>query len=104
MRLFQLGHDLVMTRSFLLVRELGLAHLVTAKDNVEHPLHVAQQFLVWSCGSALEIGDDCGGGVALGGKVLLCHGRSLVVLGLGACLGDGLSDGGANSLRLHDIV
>ena len=89
---------------FLLVWELGLANLVAAQDDVEHTLHGAQQLLVGCCGSTLEVGDDGGCGVALGGEILLGHGAALVVLRLGAGLGDGLADCRAHRLGLDDIV
>ena len=70
------------TRSLLLVWKLRLANLITAQDNVEHTLHVTQQLLVWRSSTALEVGDDSRCAVALGCKVLLRHGATLVILGL----------------------
>jgi hypothetical protein len=88
----------------LLVGELGLSNLITAQDDVEHTLNVAQQLLVWSGGAALEVGNDGGCAVALGCEILLRHSRALVVLGLGASLGDSLADLGADGLGLDDVV
>lgn len=97
--------DLRITISPLFLgRELWLAHLVTPQDDVEGALHLAEKLLIRCRSSALEVGDDGGRTVALLGEVLLCHGRALVVLGLGACLADGLTYGGAYSLGLHDVV
>ena len=93
----------VKTRS-LLLRELRLPHLVTPQDNIEHPLHVAKQLLVWRRSTALKVRDDGGRAVALCGQVLLGHRGTLVVLRLGARLGDGLADLDANGLGLDDVV
>jgi hypothetical protein len=92
------------TMRSVLLGELGLPHLVTPQDNVEHPLHVAEQLLVRCRSTALEVGDDGRCAVALCGQILLCHGRALVVLRLGARLGDGLADLDANGLGLDDII
>jgi hypothetical protein len=92
-----------MVRS-LLVGELGLSNLITAQDNVEHALNVAQQLLVGGGGATLEVGNDGGCAVALGCEVLLRHGRALVVLGLRAGLGNSLADSDADSLGLDDVV
>ena len=86
------------------VGELGLTYLVTAENDVERALNVAEQFLVGSSGAALEVGDDGGRGVDLCGEVLLCHGGALVVFGFAAGLGDGLANGSANGLGLDDVV
>jgi len=55
----------------LLLLEPGLADIGTAELNVEHALHVAENLLVWGGVTALEGGNDCCGGVALGRKILL---------------------------------
>jgi uncharacterized protein involved in tellurium resistance len=88
----------------LLVGELGLSHLLTAQDNVEHALNVAEQLLVGGRGAALKVGNDSGRAVALGCEVLLRHGRALVVLGLGASLGDSLTDCNTDGLGFDDVV
>lgn len=92
------------TRLFLLVGELGLANLVATQDDVEHALHSGQDLLVGRSSAALEVGDDRRGGVALGGQVLLRHGRSLVVLRLRSCLLNRITDLSADGLGLHDVV
>jgi hypothetical protein len=91
-------------RSFLLVRELGLSHLFTTQDDIEHALHVTQQLLVRCRSTTLEVSDDGRRAVALGREILLGHSSALVVLSLRACLGDGLSDGDTDSLGLDDVV
>lgn len=92
-----------MARS-LLVGEFGLAHLITAQYDIEHALHGAQQLLVGRGCAALEIRDDGGRGVALCSKILLRHSCTLVVLGFGARLRDGLADDDADCLGFDDIV
>lgn len=92
------------TNDLFLLGELGLPNLVTAQDDIEDPLHVAEQLLVGSGGAALKVGDDGGRRVALCGEVLLGHGGALVVFGLGAGFGDGLADGGADRFGLDDVV
>ncbi len=86
------------------LRKLWLSHFIPSENNIEHALHAAQQLLVWSCGSALKVSNDGGCRVALCCEILLCHGRSLIVLGFGAGLGDGLADCGAYGLWLDDVV
>jgi hypothetical protein len=88
----------------VLLRELRLPHLVTPQDNVEYPLHVAEQLLIRCRSTALEVGDDGGRAVALCGQILLRHRSTLVVLRLGARLGDGLADLDANGLGLDDVI
>jgi hypothetical protein len=94
----------VACRRLLPVGELGLPDLVAAQHDVEHALHGAEQLLVRRCGAALKICDDGRRAVALCGEVLLRHGGALVVLGLGARLGDGLADHDAHRLGLDDVV
>lgn len=80
--------------------ELGLANALAAQLDVEDALHGAQDLLVRDGGTALELGDDAGGGVAPRGEVLLCH------LGLHLLPGcaDGVSDYFAHRVWLDDVV
>jgi hypothetical protein len=89
---------------FLLVWKFGLPQLIPPQHHVQHPFHGAQQFLVRRGSASFEVGNNCGGRVALGGKVFLCHGGALVVLGLGACFGDCLAHERANRLGLDNVI
>jgi hypothetical protein len=86
--------------SGVLLGELGLTDVVAPKLDVENPLEVAEDLLVGGGGAALEVGDDGRRCVALGGEVLLGHGR-----GLGVARGlDGLGHLGPYRLGLDDVV
>jgi len=84
----------------LLGGELGSANVATPQLNVEHPLHGGEDLLIGGAGAALEVGDDCGGGVALSSEVLLGH----LGLHLGSGLGDGVADLLADGVGLDDVV
>lgn len=84
----------------LLGGELGSANVATPQLNVEDPLHGGEDLLIGGAGAALEVGDNCGSGVALGGEVLLGHLR----LHLGSGLGDGVADLLADGVGLDDVV
>ncbi len=68
--------------------------------DAEDTLHVAEDLLVWLCGTVLERSDDLWGGVALGGQVFLCH-LWLHLLALG---GDGATDDLTDGVWLDDVV
>lgn len=87
-----------------LVGELGLADLVTPKNDIQCPFHLSKQTLIRSRRTTLKVCNDSRRAVAFLSKVLLCHGAALVVLRLGACFGNGLSDDGADGLGLHNVV
>ena len=72
----------------------------TSQLDAENALHVGEHLLVWSGGTVLELLDNGGGGVALGGQVLLGH-LWLHLLALGR---DGVTDNLADSVGLDDIV
>ena len=87
-----------------LPRKLGLADFVTAQDDVEHALHVAKKLLVGRSGTALKIGDNSRGCVALRSEVLLRHSGALVVLGFRSRLRNRLPDLDAHRLGLDNVV
>ena len=89
------------TRSFLLLGlELGLADARAAQFDVEHTFHGGEDLLVGGGGAALEVGDDGGGRVALGGEVLLGH----LGLHLLPRLADDVADFLADRVGLDNVV
>lgn len=88
------------TRTLLLVRELGSTNVGTTQLDVEHALHGTQNLLVGSGTSSLKVGNDTLCGVATGSKILLGH-LGLHLLSGG---GDGVANQFANSVGLDDVV
>jgi len=88
----------------VLLPKLRLPHLVSPQHHVEHPLHCAQQLLVWRRRAPLEVRDDRRRSVALGSELLLRHCVALVVFDFAARLADGLADGDADGFGLDDVV
>jgi hypothetical protein len=84
----------------LLGSELGSTDITTPQLDVENALHGPENLLVGGSGATLKVGDDGGGGVAAGGKILLGH------LGLHGTpgLGDGIANLLADGVGLDDIV
>lgn len=92
------------TRSLLLLLlELGLADIGTAKLDVEDALEVAEELLIGDTLTALVLGDDGLGRVAAGGKFLLGHGLVADHDGAASLL-DGGTDLLADGLGLDDVV
>ena len=85
----------------LLLLEPRLPDVGTAELDVEHPLHGRQHLLVGGRRAALEVGDDGGRGVALGGQLAL---RQRLGLELCTRLHDGVADLLAHRLGLDDVV
>lgn len=91
-------HRLFLRR--VLLGELGLADVRAAQLDVQHALHVAEELLVGHGGAPLEVGDDGGRRVALGGELLLRQGG---LLGVAGRL-DGVADLDPHRLGLDDVV
>ena len=85
---------------FGLLLELWLANVAATQLDVEHPLHGGQDLLVGRGCPPLEVGDDCGGSVALGGEVLLGH----LGLHLLPCLRDHIANLLADRLGLDNVI
>lgn len=83
-----------------LALELGLADAGAAELDVEDALHGGEDLLVGDGGAALEVGDDRGRRVALGGQVLLRH----LGLHLLPRLADDVAHLLAHRVRLDDVV
>lgn len=86
--------------SLLLWSEPWSTNVGTSQLDAENALHVGEHLLVWSGGTVLELLNNRGGGVALGGQVLLGH-LWLHLLALGR---DGVTDNFADRVWLDDIV
>lgn len=86
--------------SLLLWSESWSTNVGTSQLDAENALHVGEHLLVWSGGTVLELLDNGGSGVALGGQVLLGH-LWLHLLALGR---DGVTDNLADGVWLDDIV
>ena len=86
--------------NLFLLREPLLADVRASQLDVEHTLHGAENLLVGRSGTLLEVLDDTGGGVALGGKFFLRH----LIAFLVSALLDGICDLVTHGLGLDDVV
>lgn len=92
------------TRSLLLLLlELGLADVGTAKLDIEDTLEVTEELLVGDTLTALVLGNNSLGRVAASGEFLLGHGLVADHDGAASLL-DGGADLFADGLGLDDVV